>query len=273
MRKNLKTAAKWTALALFTLWTVVPIMIIIGNAFKTPFDIFTPSPKIFFTPTLENFKLAFVQGDFLKYFMNSAIVAVTSTVVVLILSTFAAYALTSFGFRWANWVSNGFFLGKLVPVIAMLLPLFIFMQAIGLRGSLLAPIIAHSALQLPFMVWLLLGFMRDIPAEIEQAAMIDGCTKMQAFWRVILPILTPGLAAAFILSMQFSWNELLFSLQLTTFDTYTLPVGIAAFVGAISVNAGVSSAAATVTMVPMIVLGFFIQKYIAAGTTGGAVKG
>jgi multiple sugar transport system permease protein len=96
---------------------------------------------------------------------------------------------------------------------------------------------------------------------------------MQTFWRIVLPIIAPGLAAAFILSMQYSWNELLFSLQLTSFDTYTLPVGIAGFVGAVSVNAGQSSAAATVTMVPMIILGFFIQKYLAAGTTAGAVKG
>jgi len=254
-------AVKWVIVALFMLWTVVPIAIVITNAFKKPLDIFTTAPRLFFQPTL------------LKYFVNSTIVAVVSTVFVLILATFASYALTAFGFRWANWVANAFLVGRLVPVIAMLLPLFIIFNLTGIRGTLVAPIIAHAALQLPFMVWLLIGFMRDVPKELEQAAMVDGCTKMQAFWRIILPIIAPGLAAAFILSMQYSWNELLFSLQLTSFDTYTLPVGIAGFVGAVSVNAGQSSAAATVTMVPMIVLGFFIQKYLAAGTTGGAVKG
>jgi multiple sugar transport system permease protein len=155
----------------------------------------------------------------------------------------------------------------------MLLPLFVIMNQTHIRGTLLAPIIAHAALQLPFMVWLLIGFMRDVPVDLPEAALVDGASKMQVFWRVVLPIILPGLAAAFILSMQYSWNELLFSLQLTSFDTYTLPVGIAGFVGAVSVNAGQSSAAATVTMVPMIVLGFFIQKYLAAGTTAGAVKG
>jgi multiple sugar transport system permease protein len=147
------------------------------------------------------------------------------------------------------------------------------MNATGIRGTLLAPIIAHASLQLPFMVWLMIGFMRDVPEELQQAALVDGATKMQVFWQILLPIILPGLAAAFILSMQYSWNELLFSLQLTSFDTYTLPVGISAFVGATSINVGESSAAATITVAPMIILGFFIQKYLAEGTTAGAVKG
>jgi multiple sugar transport system permease protein len=229
--------------------------------------------KLFFIPTLENFSTVLLQTDFARYFLNSTIVAILSTMTVVALATFASYALTSFNFRWANWVANGFLVGRLIPVIAMVLPLFVIMKAIGIRGTLLAPIIAHASLQLPFMIWLMIGFMRDVPQELHEAALVDGASKMQVFWRIILPIIRPGIAAAFILSMQFSWNELLFSLQLTSFDTYTLPVGIAAFAGATSINVGESSAAATITVAPMIVLGFFIQKYLAAGTTAGAVKG
>ena len=155
----------------------------------------------------------------------------------------------------------------------MLLPLFVIINAVGLRGTLAGPIIAHVALNLPFVVWLMMGFLRDVPHELQQAAMIDGCTRMQTFWKVLFPLILPGVAAAFVLSMQYSWNELLFALQLTNLDTYTLPVGIAGFVGAISVDWGLSSAAATATMVPLIIVGFFVQKHIAAGTTGGAVKG
>jgi len=271
--RALSATVKWIVLLLFGLWTIIPIAIIITNSLKQPLDIFTASPKFVFTPTKDNFVQAFVQGDFEKYFVNSTVVALVSTTFVIGIGTLAAYGLTSFGFRWANWVANTFLVGKLVPVISMLLPLFVIFQKAGIRGTLAAPIIAHVALQLPFMVWLLMGFMRDVPPELEQAAMIDGCSKMQVFTKIVLPVILPGLAAAFILSMQYSWNELLFSLQLTSFDTYTLPVGIASFTGAVSVNAGESSAAATVTMVPMVVLGFFIQKYLAQGTTGGAVKG
>jgi multiple sugar transport system permease protein len=264
---------KWIILALFLVWTIVPIALVVINSFKLPKDIFTKAPTLIFQPTIQNYINAFTKSDFGSYFLNSTIVALSSTVVVILIGTFAAYGLTSFHLRAANGIANSFLVGKLVPVIALLLPLFVIMNTIGLRGTLAGPAIAHVALNLPFAVWLLMGFIRDVPEELEQAAMIDGCTKMQAFWRVLLPVILPGVAAVFILSMQYSWNELLFSLQLTTLGTYTLPVGIASFVGAVSVDWGTSSAAATLTMAPMIVLGFFVQKYLAEGTTGGAVKG
>ena len=194
-------------------------------------DIFTTSPKLVFTPTLDNYVNAFTKASFGLYYLNSVILALTSTIVVIVIGTFAAYALTSFRLRSANTIANSFFLGKLVPVISMLLPLFVIINAVGLRGTLAGPIIAHVALNLPFVVWLMMGFLRDVPHELQQAALIDGCTRMQAFWKVLFPLILPGVAAAFVLSMQYSWNELLFSLQLTNLDTYTLPVGIAGSVG------------------------------------------
>jgi multiple sugar transport system permease protein len=265
--------ATWVILVLFTLWTVVPIALVVLNSFKKAKDIFTTTPKLFFTPTLDNYVNAFTKANFGLYYLNSTIVALVSTTIVIVIGTFAAYALTSFRLRGANAIAGSFFVGKLVPVISMLLPLFVIINAIGLRGTLAGPIVAHVALNLPFVVWLMMGFLRDVPHELAQAAMMDGCTRMQTFWKVLFPVILPGVAAAFVLSMQYSWNELLFSLQLTNLDTYTLPVGIAGFVGAISVDWGLSSAAATATMVPLIILGFFVQKHIAAGTTGGAVKG
>jgi multiple sugar transport system permease protein len=160
-----------------------------------------------------------------------------------------------------------------VPPITILLPFFIILSKTRLLGTYTGPILAHTAINMPFVVWLFTGFIRDVPPELFSAASIDGCSKMQIFWKIIFPILTPAIAAGGILAMQLSWNELLFSLQLTDMDTYTLPVGISKFVGSISVDWGKSSAAATVTMVPIIILGFFIQKYIIRGMTMGAVKG
>lgn len=264
---------KWIALVLFAIWTIAPIALVVLNSFKREKDIFTTTPTLFFTPTLENYVNAFTKADFGVFYLNSAIVAVVSTSIVIVVGTFAAYALTSFRLPYANAVAGGFLVGKLVPVVSILLPLFVIINAVGLRGTLGGPIIAHAALNLPFVVWLMMGFIRDVPRDLAQAAMIDGCTRMQIFWKVVFPIILPGVAAAFVLSMQYSWNELLFSLQLTTLDTYTLPVGIASFVGAISVDWGLSSAAATATMMPLIIVGFFVQKYLAQGTTGGAVKG
>ena len=265
--------ARWIILILFAVWTVVPIALVVLNSFKRAKDIFSSVPTLIFTPVLENYVNAFTKGNFGSYYLNSLIVAVISTVLVVVIGTFAAYALTSFKLAGANAMAGGFLIGKLVPTISMLLPLFVIINAIGLRGTLGGPIIAHTALNLPFVVWLMMGFVRDVPRDLLQAAMIDGCSRMQAFWKILVPVILPGIAAAFVLSAQYSWNELLFSLQLTTLGTYTLPVGIAGFVGAISVDWGLSSAAATATMVPLIILGFFVQKHIAAGTTGGAVKG
>lgn len=272
-RLSLASIVRWAILILFAVWTVVPIALVVLNSFKRAKDIFSRAPTLIFSPVLDNYVAAFTKGNFGSYYLNSLIVALTSTVLVLVIGTFAAYALTSFRLPGANSVAGGFLIGKLVPTISMLLPLFVIINAIGLRGTLGGPIIAHTALNLPFVVWLMMGFVRDVPRDLLQAAMIDGCSRMQAFWRILVPVILPGIAAAFVLSAQYSWNELLFSLQLTTLGTYTLPVGIAGFVGAISVDWGLSSAAATATMVPLIILGFFVQKHIAAGTTGGAVKG
>jgi multiple sugar transport system permease protein len=264
---------KILVLGLFLLWTIVPILLVVLTSLKNQKDIFTVPPTVIFRPTLDNYSRALVAGDFARYFLNSAFVAFISSFLSVGLGTFCAYALVSLRVRFASLIAQLFLLGKLVPAITMLLPLFALLNMMGLLGTFVGPILAHTAINLPFVIWLIMGFIRDLPEDLEAAALVDGCTPMQAFWKIVVPLILPGLAASMILSAQFSWNELVFAMQLTNLDTYTLPVGISKFVGSISVDWGKSSAAATLTMVPMIIVGFFIQKYIAKGTTGGAVKG
>jgi multiple sugar transport system permease protein len=272
LKKWLANLLKIFALVLFLLWTIGPILLVVLTSLKNQKDIFTVPPTFIFRPTLDNYTRAFVTGDFARYFLNSAFVALVSSILSVGLGTFCAYALVSLRVRFASSIAQLFLLGKLVPAITMLLPLFALLNMIGLLGTFVGPILAHTAINLPFVIWLIMGFIRDLPEDLEAAALVDGCTAMQAFWKIVVPLVLPGLAASMILSAQFSWNELVFALQLTNLDTYTLPVGISKFVGSISVDWGKSSAAATLTMVPMIVIGFFIQKYIAKGTTGGAIK-
>lgn len=273
LRKWLVNSVKVLVLALFLLWTVVPILLVVLTSLKNQKDIFTVPPTFVFRPTLDNYSRALIAGDFARYFLNSALVAVVSSFLSVGFGTFCAYALVSLRVRFASLIADLFLLGKLVPAITMLLPLFAILNTVRLLGTYVGPVLAHTAVNLPFVIWLIMGFIRDMPEDLEAAALVDGCTPMQTFWKIVVPIVLPGLAASTILSAQFSWNELLFALQLTNLDTYTLPVGISKFVGSISVDWGKSSAAATLTMVPMIIIGFFIQKYIAKGTTGGAVKG
>lgn len=273
LRRILGNGTKTVIFLLFALWTAIPIWMVVMTSFKRQKDIFTVPVKWAFQPTLTNYSKAFDNGDFSHYFLNSTMVAVVSSVLSVALGTLAAYGLTSFRMKRSRFITNFFMVGKLVPAVTMLLPMFVLISKAHLLGTYVGPVLAHTAVNLPFIVWLAISFLKDVPQELEQSALIDGCTRMQAFRKIVLPIILPGVTAAIILSMQYSWNELMFSLQLTDMDTYTLPVGLSKFVGSVSVDWGKSSAAATVTMVPIIVVGFFIQKYLAEGTTGGAVKG
>ncbi len=264
---------KYLILVLGFFWTVVPLLVISLNSFKTQMDIFTVPFVVFFKPTLINFIKAFSVGEFSKYFVNSIIVSVVTSALSVTFGSMAAYGLTSFNLRLGKFLSNVILVGKFVPFLTILIPFFVLIDKLGLLGTYAGPILAHTAINLPFVIWLLTGFILDIPKDLLSASLIDGCTKMQTFRKVILPILSPAVSSAIVLSMQYSWNELVFSLQLTNINTYTIPVGISRFVGSVSVDWGKSSAAAFVAMVPMIVAGFFVQKYLVRGMTMGAVKG
>jgi multiple sugar transport system permease protein len=268
-----RTLATTLILILYLLWTVVPIGLVVSNSFKSQMDIFSVPPTILFQPTLDNYIRAVTSGDFGRYFWNSFCIGAISSILSVGLGALTAYSLVSLKPRYASLIANMFLVGKLVPAITMLLPLFALLNLTRLLGTYVGPVLAHTAVNLPFVIWLIMGFIRDLPKDLEAAAKADGCTPMQTFWFIIVPVIAPGLAAATILSLQFSWNELIFSLQLTNIDTYTLPVGISKFVGSISVDWGKSSAAASITMIPMILFGFVVQKYLAKGTIGGAVKG
>lgn len=260
-------------LTLFVIWTVVPILLVVVNSFKTPLEIKQMPPSLFFKPTLSNYAKAWSVGDFGRYFVNSAVIAGATTLISVVCGAMGGYGLILTKSRWGRVTGNLLLLGKLVPAITVLIPFYMILNSVGMFGNWLGPIMAHCSVNLPFVIWLMMGFMSDIPSEIVESGMIDGARRMQVFWHLLLPMLMPAIGSALILSMQYSWNELLFSLQLTTMDFYTLPVGIGKFVGAVSVDWGKSSAAATVTMVPIILVGFAMQKYLVSGLTAGAVKG
>lgn len=260
-------------LLFFAIWTIAPIWLVVSNSFKTPLDIKSIPPKFIFTPTLRNYQKAFASGEFGAYFKNSFIVAGTTTLISVICGALGGYGLLIMKSRFGEIASNVLLLGKLVPTITILIPLHAMLVSLGLHGSYFGPILAHCSMNLPFVIWMMLGFMRGVPKELFESAQIDGARRMQVFWKILLPMLLPAIGSTLILSLQYSWNELMFSLQLTTMDSYTLPVGIGRFVGGISVDWGKSSAAATSAMLPIIVVGFLMQKYLVTGMTAGAVKG
>lgn len=260
-----------TAVAL--LWTLVPMYIVVSNSVRKTLEIKQMPPKLLFMPTWTHFQKVLTLDNFSKYFFNSVIIAASVIVLTILAGALAAYGLKICKSRVGQRISNVLLLGKMVPTITIMIPLFIMFNRAHLTGTYVAPILAHCSLSLPFVAWLMANFMQDIPNELLEAASVMGCSRLRAFPVIVLPLLKPAIASATILVMQSSWNELLFSLTLTNIKTYPLTVGVAKYVGALSVDWGKCSAAATLTVVPIVIVGFFMQKYLVSGMTAGAVKG
>lgn len=272
-KKTISKFITYAVLSVMLVFVLLPIYLVASNSIKPTLLIQTKVPTVIFTPTLSHFEKIFSDGSITSYFLNSVIVASVTTAISVVCGAMGAYGIVISRAKWSQRASNVILLGKLVPSIAVLIPFFSMLQKAHLHGSYVGPILAHCSVNLPFVLWLMLGFMKDVPKELLESAKIDGARRMQAFWKIMFPMVKPALGSAILLSMQYSWNELIFSLQLTSMDSYTLPVGISRYVGSVAVDWGKSSAAAVVTMIPVILVGFAMQKYLVTGLTGGAVKG
>jgi len=224
-----------------------------------------------FQPTLENYTKIFVEEPFLKYFWNSLWISIASTAASLIIGSLAAYAIARFR---TGGVSLSFFvLGtQMLPPVALVIPFYLLAQKLGLLDNGWALALVYLSFNLPFVVWILIGFFQGIPKELEEAAMVDGCNRWTAFLQVILPLSLPGLLAAGVFSFVLSWNEFLFALVLTGRDSKTLPVGLAGLMSSQGNQVGAICAATVAMMAPIVVLTWVIQRYLVRGLTFGAVK-
>ena len=268
---------KYVLLTIALVAALAPVYWMITISFKREVDQFALPPKWFvFTPTLEHYADAFINRSFGQYLFNSLFVAVASTVCALVIGTLAAYALARFRLPWnldrklALWILST----RMFPAIVTAVPLFLIMRALWLVNTRLSLIIVYTGLNLPFVVWMMRGFFAEVPRDLEEAAMVDGDSRMGALWRVVLPLVAPGLAATAVFCLIVSWNEFLFALVLTqTDDAMTLPVGIAGRVTQYGIKWGAMSAAAVVAMVPILVFALSVQRYLVRGLSLGAVKG
>ena len=268
---------RFVILLLALLSALAPVYWMLTISFKTEVDQFANPPLWFaFTPTLEHYYDAFVTRSFGQYLLTSAIVAVTSTACALIIGTLAAYALARFELplklnrRLSLWILST----RMFPAIVTAVPLFLMMRDVRLLNTRAALIIVYTAFNLPFVVWMMRGFFADLPRDLEEAALVDGDSRLGALVRVVLPLVTPGLAATAVFCLIVSWNEFLFALVLTQTDAaMTLPVGIAGRVTQYEIKWGVMSAAASVAIIPILVFALALQKYLVRGLSMGAVKG
>ena len=273
IRTNNKTTIISAAVVtVFVLWTLIPIALIISQSFKPRIFVFADPPVFFFIPTVTHFINIFAHQNIPQFMSNSLIVSISATALCLTIGTMAAYAFASLKLPGKNIWAFMILVTRMVPVGTLMIPIFIIMRTFRLTNTHIAVIITHAVLNLSFVIWMMWSFFSEVPKELEQAAMVDGCSKIQSFIKISLPLASAGLAATGILTMLTSWNEFMFALVLTNNRTRTLPVGIANFMN-LHIEWGAASAAAVVACVPIFLAGVFIQKYLIRGLTMGAIKG
>jgi multiple sugar transport system permease protein len=252
---------------------ISPLIWLVLASFKNRVDIFSRTPTLFFTPTLDNYVQAFVTKGFTQNLVNSAVVAVVSSVLALLVGVPSAYSLSRRSGRLLRAYLLVLLAARLLPAMVLCVPLFILATKLGVSGSYVAVIAAHLTFAIPFTVWMMRGFFLSVPRSLDEAARLDGCGEATIFLRVVLPLTRGGLAATSIFLLTNSWNEFLFALILTGRDTATMPVALPNLLTPIGTFWGQIAAVATVTVVPVAVFAFVVQKHLVAGMTGGALAG
>jgi len=227
-------------------------------------------PLFIFKPTLENFKAVFQQHNFLKYLINSFIIATSATLISLFIGLPAAYSIARYKQR--N-LSIGILVARMTPFVSYLLPWYIFFRKLNLIDTFTAMITTHLIITLPMVIWIMVAFFEGIPYELEEAALIDGCVRSETFFRVAIPLSKNGIITSAIISFIFSWNQFLFSLILSGPKTRTVPVAVYNYMSYGKIDWAGIGAAATIIVFPVLVFAFFVRNRIVEGLTGGALKG
>jgi multiple sugar transport system permease protein len=269
--------------SVFVIWLLaVPVILLSLGPFlwllKTSL---VPESRIFVRPleylpstvTLENFVMLFERMNFFGYFANSFIVAIGSTVLGLIISMSSSYAFARFRFRGRRFFMTLFLVIPMFPTVLILIPIYDIMRVTGLLNTYASLIVAYSSFTIPFAVWMMTGYFAALPVEMEEAARVDGCSRLGAFVRVLLPTAVPGISATALYIFIVSWNEYTFAAMLAQDEAVrTLPVALQFFITEFTVNWGLLAAGGVIVSLPVILLFVVLQRQLIAGLTAGAVK-
>jgi multiple sugar transport system permease protein len=259
------------AVALF--WSLFPLYWMYTTAFK-PEALDRRVPPVFvFQPTWENFERMLQGTPFLQYLQNTIIIATATTVGAVTLGSLAAYSFTRFRYPGSDFLPLAYLVMRMLPRFVLVIPYYLLMRTLGLLNTHSAMILAYMGFALPFSIWMMIGFFKEIPIELEEAAMVDGCDRLRVFFQIVLPLAAPGLAATAIFAFLLGWNELLFSLVLSGRDTRTLAQLPLTFSTDRGTEWGMVMAAGSLTLLPVIAFALLVQRHILRGMTLGAVKG
>jgi len=273
-RKAGRRAIRWALVALALLWSAFPIALVVLSSFKPPREIFAVPPSLVFAPTLDNYEVLWREhGAFFRALASSLTVTLGTTLLVIAASTLAGYVYARQRNRFLSGTAFGLLAARMLPPIIITVPLFPALNALRLNDTHTLLVLLYAAFYVSLGTWIMRSFVAKLPVELEEAAAVDGAGPGAILWRVVLPLVVPGIIAVAIFVVVFAWNEYVFALIFTTRNAKTAPVVIGEMLGTVEgVQWGVIFAAATVQLVPVLALVVALQRYLVAGLTAGAVK-
>ena len=272
IKKMICSIVAGVAIILVIVFFMSPIIWMLSTSFKSTLDIISVPPKIFFTPILDNYKSVLTDLSVLRGYRNSVICTCGALVISFIIGMPAAYAMARYTFKGKRLFLLWILAGLMLPLVALIVPVYTGFQMLGLLDSLVGLIFVYLLIDIPFVIWMMGTFLKEIPIEIDESARIDGCSLPRLLLSVLLPISKPGIASAAISCVNATWNEFLFALILTQTKAKTAPVIITGFMSTSGMRWGEMAAVAALLVVLPIIFGICIQKYYIRGLTAGAVK-
>lgn len=267
MKRAVLTIVTWALGLLFFL----PVVWMVITAFKQESDAYTETPKLLFAPTLDQFRAVFERGIG-PYLLNSLFATVISCVLVLLLAVPAAYALSIRPVKGTKDALFFFISTKMLPVVAAIVPIFVAAKQLRLLDNVWALVLLFTAMNLPIAVWMMRSFFQEVPLEVLEAAQVDGADLRTEVTRVLLPMVAPGIAATGLICAIFAWNEFFFAVNLTAIDAPTVPVYLVGFITSEGLYWASLSAAATLAVLPVIIVGWVAQRQLVRGLSMGALK-
>ncbi|HEV3409456.1 MAG TPA: sugar ABC transporter permease [Chthoniobacterales bacterium] len=273
--RTLRPALSYLALAVFVLFAIYPIVQIVTVALRPGDQLLAtslnPIPR---GATLANFGVLLTETPFLRWLANSTLIALAVTLTGVALASTAGYALSRYRFLGRASMLNGLLVTQMFPATMLLLPLYLILIKLSLINSYLGVIIIYAATALPFCIWQLKGYYDTIPQSLEEAASIDGCSRWQSFYLIVLPLAAPALVITALFSFMTAWNEyVVAALMLQDVELFTLPVGLRMFQANMSTQWGLYAAGALLVSIPVVLLFLFLSRYLVSGLSSGAVKG
>ncbi len=264
----------YVAAVIGIIWSCFPIYWMIKSSVTPNDEMYELHPKLLPSRiTFEHYKELFTESEFMTFFMNSVYVAVITTLIAIVLSILASYAMTRLRFRGRNFIRKGIFYAYLLPTAVLFIPMYMMISKLGLINNRNSLIIVYQTIVIPYACYMLISYFAAIPKSLEEAAFVDGCTHLKALWKVILPIAAPGIAVVATFAFTMSWNEYLYAMVLTTSPSQqTVPVGISSFRYSDNMIWGLIMSSSVIASLPAVILYMLAQRFMVTGLAAGGVK-